>query len=109
MMITVTCSYYQRLICMQKSGNMFVSYLEPPYVFSFFFSARYGHWHKDKSAQTIKNVPRLIVFVVGGICFSEIRCAYEVTNAVKNWEVIIGSSHILTPESFLSGLAALSG
>lgn len=31
-----------------------------------FFSVRYGHWHKDKAQQTIKNVPRLIVFVVGG-------------------------------------------
>ncbi|XP_071443014.1 protein ROP [Hetaerina americana] len=71
-------------------------------------SARYGHWHKDKGQQTVKNVPRLIVFVIGGICFSEIRCAYEVTNALKNWEVIIGSSHVLTPENFLSDLNNLS-
>ncbi|KYN45432.1 Protein ROP, partial [Trachymyrmex septentrionalis] len=70
-------------------------------------SARYGHWHKDKGQQTIKNVPRLIVFIVGGMCFSEIRCAYEVTNALKNWEVIIGSSHIITPKSFMNDLSKL--
>ncbi|KAG5881161.1 hypothetical protein JTB14_024576 [Gonioctena quinquepunctata] len=72
-------------------------------------SARYGQWHKDRGQQAIKNVPRLLIFVVGGISFSEIRCAYEVTNSQKNWEVIIGSSHILTPEGFLSDLATLAG
>lgn len=60
-----------------------------------FCSVRYGHWHKDKAQQTVKNVPRLIVFIIGGVCFSEIRCAYEVTNAVKNWEVIIGKRNFI--------------
>ncbi|KAI9563365.1 hypothetical protein GHT06_010826 [Daphnia sinensis] len=69
-------------------------------------SARY--WHKDKSQQHVRNVPRIIVFVMGGVSYSEMRSAYEVTNAVKNWEVIVGSTHLLTPESFLNDLKELS-
>ncbi len=53
-------------------------------------SARYGQWHKDKKETSQKNVPRLIVFILGGATFSELRTAYEVTNDKKNWEVIIG-------------------
>ena len=50
------------------------------------FSSQRYNWNKGAT----KNVSRLIVFVVGGISFSELRTAYEVTKLSKNWEVIIG-------------------
>lgn len=71
-------------------------------------SVRYGHWHKDKNAPNVKNLPRLIVFIVGGTSYSELRVAYEVTKEYKNWEVIIGSDHLLTPEGFLTDLRDLT-
>lgn len=72
-------------------------------------SARFGQWHKDKKDCTTKNLPRIICFVVGGNSFSEMRAAYEVTAERKNWEVIMGGSHLITPESFLQDIKSLAG
>ncbi|XP_065829369.1 syntaxin-binding protein 1-like [Oscarella lobularis] len=74
-------------------------------------SARWN-WRKEpEKAQGPRSGggPRLIIFIVGGVTYSEVRCAYEVTKAQtkEKWEVIVGSNGFLTPNDYLKGLKNL--
>lgn len=49
--------------------------------------------------------PKLIVFVAGGVTFSEMRSIYELA-ALKSREVILVSSQTLTARQFIKELNA---
>jgi len=49
---------------------------------------------------------RFIIFIAGGMTYSEMRAVYEVT-AKHHREVIIGSTSLLTPQTFISELRGL--
>ncbi|GMT01255.1 hypothetical protein PENTCL1PPCAC_23429, partial [Pristionchus entomophagus] len=72
-------------------------------------SARYGQWHKERGQhQAFRSGPRIIIFIVGGVTYSEMRVAYEVSKDKKPWEVVIGSDQIITPDQFVSNLRDLN-
>ncbi|KAI8367256.1 Sec1-like protein [Blakeslea trispora] len=68
-------------------------------------------WHK-KSTKGANAPPKppsgppIIIFIVGGMTYSEIRSAYEIAEAFDR-EVYIGSTHIITPDHFVTDLSKL--
>lgn len=70
-------------------------------------SARWQFRPKEATAE-VKSGPRLIVFIVGGACYSELRSAYEVSASKSEWEVIVGGTTFLTPRELLHQLQHLS-
>ncbi|CAI8007026.1 Syntaxin-binding protein 1 [Geodia barretti] len=51
--------------------------------------------------------PTIMIFIVGGMTYSEMRAIYEISKTTSDCEVIIGATHVLTPNSFLGQLKKL--
>ncbi len=73
-------------------------------------SARYKTSKYSKTNKNGSSVnsggSRQIVFVAGGVCYSELRSAEELT-AAGGPEVVIGGTSFITPDSFVGDIASL--
>ncbi|KAF7365513.1 hypothetical protein MVEN_00424400 [Mycena venus] len=66
-------------------------------------------WHKAArpgGSAMDSTRPRLLVFVAGGMTYSEIREAYQLSTSL-NRDIYIGSSHTITPRDFINDLTVL--
>ncbi|KAL1412581.1 syntaxin binding protein 1 [Vanrija albida] len=65
-------------------------------------------WHKAPSARAANSdsKQRLVIFVAGGVTYSELRQAYVLSKALGK-DIYIGSTHIVTPEAFMKDLRSL--
>jgi hypothetical protein len=65
-------------------------------------TGRRPQWAKSdgNTKATPKASNRIIVFVVGGITYSEIRAMHELMDTNRRTEIIIGSTHIIKPNEF---------
>ncbi|KIP07104.1 hypothetical protein PHLGIDRAFT_35581 [Phlebiopsis gigantea 11061_1 CR5-6] len=64
-------------------------------------------WHRAARPGASSEVkPRLLVFVVGGMTYSEMREAYLLSKSL-NKDIIIGSTHAATPREFVDDLKVL--
>jgi len=64
-------------------------------------------WHKAaRTNAPVDNRPRVIVFMAGGMTYSEIRECYALAGPL-NKDVYIGSTHTITPRQFIDDLKVL--
>ena len=66
-------------------------------------SSRYS---SKKRSATSGPTTRMIVFVAGGACYSELRAAQEIMEK-GGQEIILGSTHFINPTEFVDDLKAV--
>ncbi|KAJ1917493.1 syntaxin binding protein 1 [Mycoemilia scoparia] len=62
--------------------------------------------HESSSKSPPPPPPRVVLFVVGGVTFSEVRAAHEIS-AKHGCEVVVGSTELLTPSSYLKQVGSM--
>ena len=70
---------------------------------------RASRWSRQEAKPTKRNTysgSRQIVFMAGGLCYSELRSVYEVMDAGEK-EFIIGGTRFLNPRQFARELSTL--
>lgn len=67
-------------------------------------TSRYASGSRRSSTASVKT--RMIVFVAGGACYSELRAAQEIMNK-GGQEIILGSTHFTNPTTFIDDLKTL--
>ncbi|KAJ7464621.1 Sec1-like snare protein [Mycena latifolia] len=64
-------------------------------------------WHKAaRGGGATDTRQRMLVFVAGGMTYSEIREAYQLSSSL-NKDIYIGSTHTITPRQFINDLQVL--
>ncbi|KAJ3787586.1 Sec1-like snare protein [Lentinula aff. detonsa] len=64
-------------------------------------------WHRAaRPSAAVENRPRILVFMAGGMTYSELREVYQLSNSL-NKDIYIGSTHIATPRQFVDDLKVL--
>ncbi|KAF9461225.1 Sec1-like snare protein [Collybia nuda] len=65
-------------------------------------------WHRAAKPGTAasENRQRIIVFVAGGMTYSEVRETYQLSTTLSK-DIFIGSTHIVTPRHFIDDLKVL--
>lgn len=70
---------------------------------------RASRWARESTKPAKRNAysgARQIVFMAGGLCYSEIRSVYEVMNSGEK-EFIVGGTRFLNPRQFARELSTL--
>ncbi|EIN09586.1 Sec1-like snare protein [Punctularia strigosozonata HHB-11173 SS5] len=65
-----------------------------------------ANWNKARPATVADNRNRVMVFVAGGMTYSEMREAYQLSSAL-NKDIIIGSTHTASPRQYVDDLKVL--